>query len=175
LAENFTVAGNPCASVSKFVADPYPPEARLPVRVSILSSLLLVSFASAQAPAPNHQVLPFTGRVLDADSHKPIPGARIHYLDDNPPIDRNGNPVRGIVSGDVTSAQDGSFALPADLPLATYEVTVIAFGYYASEIYDSQEFIGEKLPSGFVHPNHVFQLRRSHDPVAIGASEINGA
>jgi hypothetical protein len=162
----------------------------LPARFVILPLALLASFASAQSPASNTGVAatsgdchcsppklqPFTGHVFDADTLKPIAGAQVRYLDDNPPYGRDGKPVRGVISGVVATAQDGSFTLPADLPLATYEVFFSAPGYYVSTIYDSQRLAAERSAPGFLpRPSHEIGLRPSHDLVAIGASQIAGA
>lgn len=160
-------------------------------RIVILPAVLLAWLvASAQGQQSNHgtteggsdchcsppKLQPFTGHVFDAQTHKPIAGAQIHYLDDNPPLNREGKPVRGVISGVVTSAQDGSFALPADLPLATYAIRVTAPGYDAESIYDSPRLAREQSNGDFPpRPSHEFNLRPSHDLVAIGASQLVGA
>jgi hypothetical protein len=182
-----------CASLGSvwLFIDLRSPEATLQARVVILRLALLALFvASAQGQQSSHTTTepgndchcspptlqPFTGHVFDAETHKPIAGARIHYLNDNPPLNREGKPVRGVISGVVTSAQDGSFALPADLPLATYAIRVIALGYDAEAIYDSPRLVREQSKSDFPpRPSHEFNLRPSHDLVAIGASQLDGA
>lgn len=77
-------------------------------------------FGSAQecnCPTPTLEA--FTGDVFDQATGKPIAGAEVHYLDDNPPMDMKGKPLRGITRGMVTTGLDGSYRLLADLPLAT--------------------------------------------------------
>jgi len=135
--------------------------------------------ASAQAgggcncPAPKLQ--PFTGHVFDQATGKPIAGASVHFLDDNPPMGRNMKPLRGFTLGEVETGPDGSYTLPEDLPLSTYEIRITAPGYYGYKFYDMPRIIGERLPDRFPRPSHEVHLLPSHGLVAIGASRLPGA
>jgi len=167
----------------------------MPARITlILLAFTAVTLAQAQGPpssaccnrgsstepqqacnCPMLKLEPFTGHVLDAATGKPIAGAEVHYLDDNPPIDRNNRPVRGIISGTVTTEADGSYKLPTDLPLATFRIRVTAPGYYGGRFYDSQHIVGMHLPASFPQPSHEVRLKSSFGLVAIGASQLPGA
>jgi hypothetical protein len=104
----------------------------------------------------------FTGNVFDQATGKPIAGAEVHYLDDNPPMDMKGKPLRGIIRGTVTTGLDGSYRLPADLPLATYAIRVIAPGYYADKFHGSGRIVRQNLPAIFREPSHEIHLRPSN-------------
>jgi hypothetical protein len=118
---------------------------------------------------------PFTGRVLDAVTGKPISGAVVHYLDHNPPVDGNDRPVRRPIAGVVVSGEDGSYALPTDLPLADFRLRASAPGYYAAVIYAQQDIVGESGLRGPQHQSHDLLLRPGAGLVAIGASQLPGA
>jgi Carboxypeptidase regulatory-like domain len=74
---------------------------------------------------------PIAGHVFDSSSARPIAGATVHYrgygntFDDE---DRTLNPTS--LQGEVTTAADGSYALPT-LPPGDYIVRVSAPGYYS--------------------------------------------
>ncbi len=108
---------------------------------------------------------------MDAETGKPIAGAMVQYLDDNPPVYAATNkPVRGITQGKLTTGTDGSFTLPADLPLASYKIRAEAPGYFAASFYDTQRIVRETMPATFPQPSHSLRLQPNHGMVAMGAS-----
>jgi hypothetical protein len=140
-------------------------------RIFMVAVIILASVSAGAQDGSHPKLETFTGRVLDGDTGKPIAGALVHYLDDNPPVYTATNkPVRGITQGELTTGADGSFTLPADLPLASYKIRTEAPGYFAANLYDSQSFVGQRLPVGFPKPSHDLRLEPNHGMVALGAS-----
>jgi len=80
----------------------------------------------------------FTGNVFDQATGKPIAGSEVHYLDDNPPMDMKGKPLRGIIRGTVTNGPRRKFTGCLRIYLwRLMQSGVIAPGYYADKFYGS--------------------------------------
>lgn len=126
---------------------------------------------NAECNCPPPKLVPITGHVVDAVTGKPIAGAVVDYFDSNPPVDRAGNRVRQPIVGEVKSAADGSYALPADLPSSSFHVRASAPGYFSAGFHDWPSIVGHPWPADFPpRPSHDLRLEPSHDLVAIGSS-----
>ncbi len=124
-------------------------KAGLAVALAIGTHTACPAQSSGACPCPPPKLVPITGRVLDAVTGRPIAGAVVHYFDSNPPLDRAGDRVRQPIVGEVKSAADGSYALPADLPLSSFHVRASASGYFAAAFYDEPAIVGQKWPADF--------------------------
>jgi Carboxypeptidase regulatory-like domain len=143
--------------------------------VALAMATAMRGFAQDQPACncPPPKLVPITGRVLDAVTGKPIADAVVHYFDSNPPLDGSGYRIREPIVGEVKSAADGSYALPADLPSSTFHVRASAPGYFSAGFYDWPAIVGDKWPADFPpRPSHDLRLQPSHDLVALGSSRL---
>ncbi len=79
-----------------------------------IAALLILALQLIYAPAwAALQTASLSGRVLSADSQKPLAGVRVHV----------GDPRTGSVRSSAATAADGSFSV-AGLPAASYELAI---------------------------------------------------